>query len=281
MESKEITTYSKNKMANTTSEAVSATPFQELKLELIKGNARKSFERVLGDKTDRFIQTIISVVGSPTSTALRVCDKNSIIYSSMVAAYTGLSLDPNLGQAALIPYGKRCTFQVMANGLIQLALRGGSVEVLNVTKVYEGDIKSQNYFTGDFEQNDQPHDRSILCGYMGYIRLRSGYHAYLYMTLDELVAHGKRYSKSYSSGMWTVDPNRMYAKTILKSLLKRNCVIDPYTSVFDNKIGAAIKYDEGVPDAIDLDAVDVTAEYPDSQSEEEAIQAKFNGNTNK
>ncbi|MBE9572475.1 MAG: recombinase RecT, partial [Proteobacteria bacterium] len=73
--------------------------------------------------------------------------KVSIINALKMAAGTGLSLNPQTGMAALIPYSKKINnrwiktaqFQIMKNGLIELALESGKVEFITADTVREAD----------------------------------------------------------------------------------------------------------------------------------------------
>lgn len=130
--------------------SVTQSNFQQIKSWLTKGSTRDQFMDVLGEKfAPRFMQTILLLMRDPAAAALNKCDPRTVVRSAMVSACTGLSIDPNLSQSALIPYGDRCTFQVMNRGLQQLAFRTGTMATFNTAKVYEGDILSHNPFTGN------------------------------------------------------------------------------------------------------------------------------------
>lgn len=256
---------------NTGSEVVSQSEFQKLKTSLQSGRALASFQRVLGDNTERFIASIISVVGNPAPqyARLRQCDANSIIHSAMVAAFSGLSIEPSVGQSALVPYGNMATFQPMVKGWIKLAQDTNSVQTLTVAPVYEGDIASHNPFIGKYEYNTEPHARTVITGYMGYIKLLNGYEAYEYRTIADLHAHAKRYSKTYDSpkGLWRTNFDAMAKKTVLKSIIKNNVPIDIYGSIAERRLATAMKFDQATPTTIDITTA--SADYPDAQTEEE------------
>ena len=257
-------------------QSVTQSNFQQVKTWLTKGSTRDQFMEVLGEKfAPRFMQTILLLMRDPAAAALNKCDPRTVVRSAMVSACTGLSIDPNLSQSALIPYGDRCTFQVMNRGLQQLAFRTGTMATFNTAKVYEGDILSHNPFTGEYVYNDTPHDRTILQGYMAYIRQLTGFEKYCFMTIEELMNWGERYSKSFRSktGMWQTNPEVMCHKTVSKRILREGAIIDPYSTTAMNKLATAIKFDCGTPLGDEIE-YETSVEYPDGQTDEEAMIAR-------
>jgi len=138
----------------------------------------------------------------------------------MMAAALDLPINPNLGFAYIIPYGNQAQFQVSYRGLIQLCLRSGQFKTISVTPVYEGQLIENNPLTGyKFDFNVKISDKVI--GYCSYFSLINGFEKSLYMTVDEITAHGKKYSKTFGSGVWKTDYNAMAQKTCLKLLLSK------------------------------------------------------------
>ena len=163
----------------------------------------------------------------------------------------------------------------MNRGLQQLAFRTGTMATFNTAKVYEGDILSHNPFTGEYKYNDAPHEREILQGYIAYIRQLTGFEKYCYMTIEELMAWGQRYSKSFNkpTGMWRTNPEVMYHKTVSKRVLREGAIIDPYSTTAMNQLATAIKFDNGTPMSDDVE-YETAVEYPDGQTEAEAMIAR-------
>jgi len=73
---------------------------------------------------------------------LRVCTPISLLGTIIGAAKLGLSLDPNMGHLAVVPFnekaGKTAVLIPMYRGYIELARRGG-VQRVNVNEVYDND----------------------------------------------------------------------------------------------------------------------------------------------
>src|SRR3990167_9430947 len=111
---------------------------------------QKRFEQVMGDKTKaaQFIASLSTLVYA--NDRLKQCEPNTIIASAIQAAALDLPIDPNLGHAHIVPYGKQARFQIGWKGYVQLALRSGQYISLNVDHVYEGEIEIGNRFTGEY-----------------------------------------------------------------------------------------------------------------------------------
>lgn len=182
------------------------------------------FNEILGKNPASFIQTVTSLASTPT---FADCDPNSILGCAIAAATLGLSVNPNLGQAAIIAYnsksGKVAQFQIMTNGITQLAMRSGQIKILNTGQVLEGQLKSRNMLTGEIELDFSAATSAKVVGYFAYLELITGFRATLYMTIEELQAHGKKYSKTYdfSSSVWKTNFDAMANKTVKKRILTK------------------------------------------------------------
>lgn len=187
-------------------------------------DVQKRFEQVLGSRANQFIANLASVVHR--SPALAECVPSTVIAAGLIAASLDLPLDPNLGYACMVPFNnnrtgkKEAQFQMQWKGYIQLAHRTRQYKNIHLTEVYEGEVRSVNRLTGELVQGARTGDTII--GYLAYFRLTNGFEKFLYMTIEELEAHGKRYSKGFSDpkSMWKKDPEVMYRKTPIKLLLK-------------------------------------------------------------
>lgn len=176
------------------------------------------FEDVLGNKSPGFISSIISVANS--SPALKACDPMSIISAAVMAATLDLPINPNFGFAHIVPYGNKAQFQIGWKGIVQLAMRSGQYKTINITEVYEGQIKNHNPFTGEMEFSLHTESKKIE-GYLLYFKLLNGYEKYFYMTKTQCEDHGKKYSKNYSKGTWNTNFNAMALKTVAKLGLQK------------------------------------------------------------
>lgn len=67
------------------------------------------------------------------------CDPHSLSMAMLDAAWSGLSLNPTLGMAYLIPYEEMITFKPSYRGLEQLVYRAGTVTMIQTALVKQGD----------------------------------------------------------------------------------------------------------------------------------------------
>lgn len=232
----------------------------------------KRFSDILGKKSAGFISSLVSL--SKTK-ALAVAEPNTVVASALVAASLDLPIVPTLGFAAIVPFydsKKKQTlaqFQIMTKGLIQLAQRSGQYKTINVAPVYEGDIKSNNRFTGEIEFNTDniPDKSKEPIGYVAYMQLTNGFDKYLYMTTEELKQHGLRFSQTFKKGfgLWKDNFDAMAKKTVLKLLLSK---FGPLS--VDTQMQLALQADQAairLDNVADTDIADATMEYIDNVEE--------------
>jgi recombination protein RecT len=214
---------------------------------------RSKFAEVLGTKTASFCTTVVQIASQ--SEMLQKCDPASIMQSAMVAATLDLPVNPNLGFAYILPYGSKAQFQLGYKGLIQLAQRSGQFINISATPIYDGQIVAENPLTGyvfDFSKKS-----SKVVGYAAYFKLLNGFEKTLYMSVEQLQAHGKKYSQTYKKGfgLWQDDFDSMAQKTVIKLLLSKYAPLSV-------EMSKALVADQAVIE--DADTMDVT--YVDNPS---------------
>lgn len=208
-------------------------------------------ESIGGDNAGNFTTSLLSVVN--TNPVLQDCPPESVIKAAITAASMKLPIDPNLGLAYIIPYNNKvktkelvekadgttfertierwqmtAQFQLGYKGFIQLAQRSGQFKRINSTDVREGEYKGMDRRSGeidfDFIDDDKERNEKPVIGYLGYFRLLNGFEKELYMTVEELQAHAKKYSKNYAkygTGLWKDQFDVMAKKTVLKLLISK------------------------------------------------------------
>lgn len=208
------------------------TPLQAFNRCITNSDVQSYLTQVLGEKKSSFVNNITALVANDAK--LQECKPMSLIYAGIKATALDLPLDQNLGFAYVIPYkcktGTEAQFQMGYKGFIQLAIRTGQFRTINVTEVVDGEIASENLITGEI-QFVRAKDRANkpVIGYVAFFSLLNGFSKMLYMTIEEVKAHAKRYSQTFSSGKdwvresskWTTDFDAMAKKTVLKLLLSR------------------------------------------------------------
>jgi recombination protein RecT len=211
----------------------------QVKGYLAQEATKKRFNEVLGQKANQYMASIVNTVSA--SAQLQKCDPVSILSAAFVAASYDLPIDSNLGFAAMVPYnnkdGMSAQFQMMYKGFVQLAIRSGAYEKMNVSEVYEDELLDYNPITGELEIKKgfikdgyrAKGEVEKIVGYYAWFKLLTGFQKELYMTTEEVTNHAKRYSASYkqdlkkgwTSSKWSTDFDAMAKKTVLKLLLSK------------------------------------------------------------
>lgn len=178
-----------------------------LKAMLADVKVKSRFEEILGKKAPGFISSIISAYQG--NKALQECDPGSIIGAAAIAASLNLPINPNIGQAAIVPYSGQGQFQIMWKGFVQMAHRTGKYKRINLARVYEGQLVNHNPFTGEVVLDAAKKKSDKIMGYYFFFELTNGYRHEAYWSAQRCVEHGWKFSKSfknYGKGQWVDDP---------------------------------------------------------------------------
>lgn len=191
-------------------------------------------KEILGKRASTFATSVIQLTSQ--NKTLAQCVPASVVGSAMVSATLDLPLNQSLGYAYVVPYNekqedgtylKKAQFQIGYKGFIQLAQRSGQFKTIHTTEVKEGEIQTRDRLTGNMEYQwiDDDKERAKLptVGYVAYFKLLNGFEATLYMSKDEVTAHGKKFSQTFKKnfGLWKDDFDSMAKKTVLKLLLSK------------------------------------------------------------
>lgn len=195
------------------------TPYQQFKELMLAPEQQSMFEVALQQGARTFIASALNTVNN--NQALRNCDPQLLFKEVMKAAVLQLPIDPNLGRAWIIPYKGVPQFQIGYKGLIDLARRTGQYEILNVTQVYKGMDVQTDILTGEIKITGGSNVTGEVIGYAAYFKLKSGMTKAVYWTKEKVLAHAKKYSKSFgnSNSAWSTDFDKMAMKTVLKHLI--------------------------------------------------------------
>lgn len=188
-----------------------------LKALLNTESVKKRFEEVLGERSQQFTTSILSLYNSDTN--LQKCEPMSIISSAMVAASLDLPVNKSLGYAWIIPYGNKAQFQLGYKGYIQLALRTGQYKHINVIEIYEGELQKWDRLTEELIIDYEKRKSDNVVGYAAYFELINGFKKTVYWTKEEVERHRQRFSKSDFG--WKNDWDAMAKKTVLKNMLSK------------------------------------------------------------
>ena len=194
---------------------------------------KKRFEEVLHDNANGFMANVMTLVSNDSY--LADSEPMSILSGALTAATLNLGLDKNLGYAYLVPFNsrnkqtgkweKKAQFVLGYKGYIQLAQRSGQYRALNVIEVYDGELKSWNRLTEDFDFDPDGRKSEEVIGYVGYFELLNGFKKTVYWTKQEIEAHrisnSKDKDKTKKTGVWASDYDAMARKTVLRNMLSK------------------------------------------------------------
>jgi recombination protein RecT len=235
---------------------------------------QERFEKILGDKAQGFISSVLQVVNG--NKLLQKASPETVLNAAATAASLDLPINPNLGFAWIVPYKGNAQFQMGYKGFVQLALRTGQYSRINVVQVYENQFKSFNRLTEELIANFDVIGEGEIVGYASYFKLNNGMEKMTYWSKEEVLKHAKKYSKSFGSSHspWN-DADQfdsMAMKTVLKNMISKWGImsIEMQTAQLADQ---SVQSTEGQYDYIDnQNTIDVEAE---SEQEETARILKF------
>lgn len=192
---------------------------------------RKRFDELLGKRSPQFVSSVISLINAtPQLQEAFRANPVTVIQSALKAATYDLPIDASLGYAYIVPFrgreGMSAQFILGYKGMVQLALRTGAYQRINVVDVREGEMKRFNRLTEeielDFAEDEEERELLPIVGWAAYFRLINGTEKIVYMSRRQIDAHEKKNRKgSYQSQGWRDNYDAMAAKTVLRRLLSK------------------------------------------------------------
>lgn len=267
------------------------TGLQKFNAMLENTRTQEYLTNVLGEKKQTFVSNMVALVSS--NKALSECDPSTIMFSCLKATALSLPLDPSLGLAWVLPYKDNknnttvATFQLGAKAYIQLALRTAQYRKINVRDVREGEIVGEDFVSGEmqFKKLEKDRSKAKVVGYVAMFELINGFSKQLYMSVEELDAHAKRFSQTYRKGygLWSDKEMRpaMMEKTILKRLLSKYGVLSVEMEQAIKSDSAvlgendAVRYIDNEDNAIDLNKAQAVADKFAGFADAEEVKDQF------
>lgn len=231
---------------------------------------KNKFNEMLGKKAAGFMSSIIAVTNN--NKYLAKANPATVIGAAAQAAMLDLPINQSLGFAYIVPYGNEAQFQLGYKGYIQLAQRSDQYVDIGAKTVYEGELEYENRLLDKFKFGGRTGDKVI--GYLAYFRLTNGFEKMLFMELDEMIAHAKKYSKNYKGGTdkWGLtDFNTMAEKTVLKRLLSKYGPLSIESVQMSQALsndGSVISMNKDGEFDVDFDGETIDAEYEGPAAEE-------------
>ena len=191
-----------------------------LKVAINEDFVQNQLKAAMGDNSTAFAASIIEMYSGDRN--LQECDPKMLIMQAMKAAVLKLPIVKSLGYAWIIAYKGVPQFQLGYKGLVQLAIRSGQYRILNCDIVYEGQYRNSNRLTGEFELDGVAKSDKVV-GYFAHFELKNGFSKTLYMPIEKVDAHARKYSKSYhtNNSVWKTEFDAMALKTVVKMLLSK------------------------------------------------------------
>lgn len=242
-----------------------AIQVQKLKAMINSDSVQEQFRNALADGASLFVASLIDIYTNDKY--LQECAPQAVIMEALKAATLKLPINKSLGFAYLVPYRNKDKvqepqFQIGYKGYIQLAQRTAQYRFINADVVYEGEFKGHNKVTGELDLSGEATSDKVI-GYFAYIETVNGFKKSVYWTKDKVLAHAKRYSKSFSknSSAWQSNFDEMALKTMLRHLLSKYGVmsvemISAFTSDRDERTPEAQVQDE-ITDNANGEIIDV------------------------
>ena len=215
-----------------TQNKAAVSKIDSLKNMLAAPSVEAQFKNALKENSGAFVASVIDLFNGDTR--LQQCEPKAVIMEALKAATLKLPINKSLGFAWIIPYNnsvKTATgwekvlqpqFQMGYKGYIQMAMRTGHYRFINTDAVYEGELQRVNKLTGELNFEGKRTSDKIV-GYFAFFELLNGFSKALYSTVEDITAHAKKFSPSFSNkkSPWTTDFPGMAMKTVLKDLLSK------------------------------------------------------------
>ena len=217
---------------------------------------------------ERFTRIVLSAISS--NPQLAQTTPQSFLGAMMTAAQLGVEPNTPLGQAYLLPYRNNkkgvmeCQFQLGYKGMIDLAYRSGQVSTIQAHVVFSNDEFEYSFGLDPVLKHvPAKSDRGEPVYVYAAFRMKDGGYGFEVMSMEDVRAHARRYSKAYDSGPWKTNFEEMAKKTVLKRVLK----YAPLKSDFQR----AIAQDATIKTEISEDMYSVAA----IPTEEDSIDGEF------
>ncbi len=211
-------------------QAVQKKTVNQLMNSMLDGEGlRKRFDDLLGKRSAQFVSSIVTLINADENMQKAFYEAPmSVIQAGLKAASFDLPVDQNLGYAYIVPFKNKgkmtATFILGWKGMHQLAIRTGAYKTINVVDIREGELKSYNRLTEeidiDFIENENERETKKVIGYVGYYRLVNGAEKTIYMSVEQIVNHEKKFRKGdYMGKGWRDDWDAMARKTVYRKLI--------------------------------------------------------------
>lgn len=249
-------------------------PTMQQYIKQMEGEIAKALPSVI--TPERFTRITLSALS--TNKQLAQTTPQSFLGAMMTAAQLGLEPNTPLGQAYLIPFHNHgtleCQFQLGYKGLIDLAYRSGEVSIIQAQVVYENDEFEYSFgLEPKLSHKPASGERGAPVFIYAMFRTKDGGFGYDVMSVEDVRAHAKKYSKAYGNGPWQTNFEEMAKKTVLKRVLKYAPLKSDFVRAVAQDETIKTKLSEDMYSVADDTVIDV-AEYTVDSDTGEIVEAE-------
>lgn len=181
------------------------------------------------------------------STMLQNCDPSSIRNAVTNIARTGITLNPVMRLAYLVPRNKKCILDFSYMGMISLLKNNGNIKTINAYIVYEDEefehdiVNNVIYHKPAYAKTEQEHNKRVPIGAYSVAKLPTNDVDYCFMPMweiNKIKNTSKGADSSYSP--WNTWGDEMIKKTVIKRHFKMLISVNSFN---DSKLSALIEID--------------------------------------
>jgi len=201
-------------------------------IEMAESTAVVPFKNHMLEKATSIKQLIPGGKPEDVKRFIRVCltqiEKNNALASTTPESFTlacvnmaALNLDPDMGEAYIVPYGGKAQLQIGYMGLAKLMTNHPDVSKIDAAVVHEGDFFEYEYGTQEHlrhrPQCNTEGKKKVAAWAM--VTMKDGGKKFVVVDRDFVMAR-KNTSKQKSSLVWTTYEEQGWLKTAVKALAK-------------------------------------------------------------
>jgi len=203
-------------MENQTNQTTAISPVEKTARTIIQA-AQKGFEACQSELSfAREAQFAVQIIKG--NEALLKCDHDSVKNSIINVAQVGLTLNPALKLAYLVPRKGKCTLDISYIGMIEIAINSGIVKNITADVICEND-------DFDYQKGTNPYikhkpalsTRGEIIGAYAIAFLIGGGTHFEIMGKDEVL---KAKQTSQTDMVWKAWESEMWKKTVIRRLFK-------------------------------------------------------------
>lgn len=245
-----------------------AIPSQEKEAKVIVFQAQKQFEASNEYQMNFNKEASFAIQILTANPYLQKCDHNSIRNAVVNIALTGLTLNPALKYAYLIPRKDKCVLDISYMGMIKLLTDAGAVKSVDASVIYMND--KWEYSRGSnpyFKHEPSLMNRGDKIGVYAIAFLRDGGYQFEVLNRDDIekvraTSESWKNEKTRNYSPWENWEDEMWKKTALKRLFK----LLPKTNFSEKLIAALSNEHDNELDDLDKED-DKYAKYFDEEAQ--------------